>query len=151
MGPVAAAAARIAGCSGWYVWTIARPGRSPRPARPDRLDEKLVRPFRGSLVGEVQGDIRRDDADQSDGRDVEALGDEARPDEDVDPPVAEGVDDPLRGAAMLDDVAVEPADPKRRETVTDLAFDPFGAAAEIADPGRAAGGQRDASGVARPQ
>ena len=107
---------------------------------PDRLDEKLVRPFRGSFVGEVQGDIRRDDPDESDGRHVEALGDEARSDEDVDPPVAEGIDDPLRGAAMLDDVAVEAADPKRRETVTDLAFDAFGAAAEIPDPGRAARG-----------
>ncbi len=52
-------------------------------------------------------------------------------------PSRERVDDPLGGALALDDVAVEAADPERREAVADLALDPFGAAAEVADPRRA--------------
>jgi hypothetical protein len=48
----------MAGCSGWYVWMIARPGRSPRPARPTGLGEELVRPLGGALVRQVQRDIR---------------------------------------------------------------------------------------------
>ena len=87
------------------------PSRSvatPGPA--DRLDQELVRPLRGTLVGQVEGDVGRHDADQRDRRDVEALGHEARPDEDIETPGAEGIDHPLRRAAMLDDVAVEAAD-----------------------------------------
>ena len=61
---------------------VARPVAPPRPA--DRLGEELVRPLGGALVGEVEGDVRRDDADEGHRRDVEALRDEARPDEDVE-------------------------------------------------------------------
>ena len=67
-------------------------GLEDRPARPvaaagpaDRLDEQLVRPLRGALVGQVERDVRGHDADQRDRRDVETLGDEARADEDVEP------------------------------------------------------------------
>ena len=102
----------------------------------DRLDQQLVGPFRGALVGQVERDVRRDDADQRDRRDVEALGDEARPDEDVEPAVAEGVDDAFGRAAMLDDVAVQPPDAEPREGVADLALDAFRATAEVADAGR---------------
>ena len=82
---------------------------------------------------------RRDDADERHRRDVEALGDEARPDQDVEPAVGEGVDDPLGGAAALDDVAVEAPDAQPREPLADLALDAFRAAAEVADPRRGAG------------
>ena len=118
---------------------MARPGRSPRPARPIGLDEELVRPLGGALVGQVERDVGRDDPDERHRRDVEALGDEARPDEDVEPTVGEGVDDPLRRAPALDDVAVEAADAQAREAVADLALDALRAAAEVADPRRAAG------------
>ena len=127
----------------------AGPLAATRPA--DGLDEELVGPFGGALVGQVERDVGRHDADQRHRRDVEALGDEARPDEDVEPARREGVDDALGGAAMLDDVAIEPADAQARERVADLALDALRAAAEVADPRRAAAGQRDASGVARPQ
>ena len=115
----------------------ARPVAAPGPA--DGLDEQLVGPFGGPFVGQIERDIGRHDADQGHRRDVEALGDEARPDEDVETTVGEGVDDPFRGAAVLDDVAVEAADAQTREGVADLALDPFRAAAEVADPGRCAG------------
>ena len=61
----------------------ARPLAATGPA--DGLGEELVRPLGGALVGQVEGDVRRDDADERDVRDVEALRDEARPDEDVEP------------------------------------------------------------------
>ena len=59
-------------------------------------------------------------------------------DQDVGPPVGERVDDPLRRAAVLDDVAVEARHAQPGERLADLAFDAFGPAAEIADPRRAA-------------
>ena len=71
----------------------ARP--SPRPGPPDRLREELVRPLGGPLVGQVEGDVRRDDADQRHLGDVEALRDEARPDEHVEPARRERVEDAL--------------------------------------------------------
>ena len=49
------------------------------------------------------------------------------------------VDHPLGGAPPFDDVPVQPADPERREPVLHLALDPLRPAAEVPDPGRAAG------------
>ena len=106
---------------------------------PDRLDEQLVGPLGGAFVGQVQGDVGRHDADERHRRDVEALGHEARPDEHVEPAVGEGVDDALRRAPALDDVAVQPADAQPGEALADLALDAFRAAAEVADPRRGAG------------
>ena len=61
--------------------------RTSRPVAaaraPDRLGEQLPRPFRGALVGQVERDVRGDDADERDLGDVDALGDEAGADEDV--------------------------------------------------------------------
>ena len=62
-----------------------RPVAAARAA--DRLGEELVGPLRGPLVGQVERDVGRHDADERDARDVEALRDEARPDEDVEPAV----------------------------------------------------------------
>ena len=50
----------------------------------------------------------------------------------------ERVDDALRRPAPLDDVAVQPADPEVREPPPDLVLDALRAAAEVADPRRAA-------------
>ena len=70
------------------VGLVALDDRRPRPVAtpgpPDRLGQQLVGPLRGPLVGQVERDVRRDDADERDVRDVEALRDEARPDEHVD-------------------------------------------------------------------
>ena len=104
----------------------------PRPA--DRLDQQLVRALRGTLVRQVEGDVRGHDADERHGRDVQALGHEARPHQDVEAAVRERVDDALRGPAVLDDVAVEPADAEGRQRVADLSLEPLRAAAEVADP-----------------
>ena len=73
----------------------------------DRLGQQLVRPLGGALVGQVQRDVGRHDADQRDLRHVEALGDERRADEHVDLAGRERVDDARRLALALDDVAVQ--------------------------------------------
>jgi hypothetical protein len=129
---------------------MARPGRSPRPARPRSLGEELVCPLGRPLVGQVQRDVGGDDPDERHVRDVEALRHEAGAHEHVEGAAGEGVDDPLRGALPLDDVPVEAAD-RSAGTPPDLVLDPLRAAAEIADPRRPQFGQRVAIGVARPQ
>ena len=67
-----------------------------------------------------------------------------------DPARGEVVQDAVRGALALDDVAVQAADPQRREPLADLALHALRAAAQVADPrrraGRAAG--RDRPGAA---
>jgi hypothetical protein len=83
---------------------------------PDGLGQQLVGPLGGPLVGQVEGDVGRDDADQRDLGDVEALGHQARADQDVEPALGEGVEDPLDGALVLGDVAIQAADPQVRET-----------------------------------
>jgi len=118
-----------------------RPSRAlAPPGPPDRLDEQLVRAFGGALVGEVERDIGRDDPDQRHRRDVEALGHEARADQDVEPALGEGVDDALGRAAVLDDVAIEASDTVAREALTHLALDALRATAQIPDPWRSASG-----------
>ncbi len=118
----------------------------PSPGAADGLDQELVRPLRGALVGEVQRDIGRHDPDDGHARDIEALGDQARADEDVQPVVRERIDDAFRGALPFRDITVQPADAESREPVADLALHPFRATTEIADPrglaGRTAGRER---------
>ena len=111
----------------------ARPRSPPRPT--DRLTQELVGPLGAPLIGQVEGDVGRDDADQRHGRDVEALGHEAGADEHVQGAVGERVHDAVGSALALDDVAVEASDAQAREAVTDLALDALGAAAEVADAG----------------
>src|SRR4051812_10368993 len=112
----------------------------------DRLRHELVGPFRRPLVGQAQGDVGGDDPDERHARNVERLGDEARPDEHVEPPLGERIDDPLGPTSPRDDVAIEPTDPQHGISIADLTLDTLGAATEIADPrratGRAAGRER---------
>ena len=74
------------------VGLVALDDRPSRPVAaagpPDGLGQELVGPFGGPLVGQVQRDVGADDADEGDLRDVEALGDQAGADEDVEPSVA---------------------------------------------------------------
>ena len=115
-----------------------RPVAAPRP--PDRLGEQLVRPLRGPLVGQVERDVGRHDADERDLRDVEALGDEARPDEHVElgrPRTRRGRAPPRPRRSTMS--RSSRPDPQLREPLPDLALDALRAAAEVADPRRAAG------------
>ncbi len=84
---------------------IARPVAAAGPAH--GLGEELVRPLRGPLVGEVERDVGRHDAHERHLGDVEALGDEAGPDEDVEAARGERVEHAIRGALALDDVAIQ--------------------------------------------
>ena len=118
---------------------MARPGRLPAPGAPHRLGQQLVRPLGRPLVGQVEGDVGRDDADQRHLRDVEPLGHEARPDQHVQPAVREVVQDPVRRALPLDHVPVQAADAQAREPGAKLSLHPLGAAAQVPDPGRPAG------------
>src|SRR4029079_16872199 len=69
---------------------------------------------------------------------VEALRDEARPDEDVELARGERVEDPLRRAAPRGASAIETAGPQPGEAVPDLALDALRPAAEVLDPRRVA-------------
>ena len=123
------------------------------PARPaNRLRQELVRALGGALVGEVEGHIRGDDPDQRDRRNVEALGHEARPDEDIEAPLGHVVEDPGRGPSTFDDVTVEPGDADIPETRP--GFHAPVARSRPRDTGSGRNrrlGQRLARGVARPQ
>ena len=118
---------------------IARPGRSPRPARPTAW----TRSWYVRSAARSSGRFRAT-SDETTPTSVTAgmsrpLATRLVPTRTSSRAVGEGVDDPLRRAAVLDDVAVEAADPQAREALADLALDAFRAAAEVADPGRAAG------------
>ena len=102
---------------------IARPGRSPRPARADGLREQLVGPLGRALVGKVEGDVGGDDPDERDLRNVEPLGHQARADQHVQPAFGEGVEDALHRALVLGHVAVQAADAEVRENGPDLLLD----------------------------
>ena len=104
------------------------------PGPPHGLGEQLVGPLRGALVGEVERDVGGHDADERHLGHVEALGDEARADEHVQPAARERVEDPLRAAAPLGDVPVQPADAQPREPLPHLALDALRAPAEVPDP-----------------
>ncbi len=114
----------------------ARQGAAPGPAH--GLGQELVRPLRGALVGQVERDVGRHDADQRDLGHVEPLGDEAGPDEHVRPPGGERVEHPLRRALALGDVAVQPGHAQVGEAVAHLALDALRPAAEVPDPRRRA-------------
>ncbi len=105
----------------------------PPPRTPDGLDEQLVGALCGTLIGQVQGYVRRDDPDQRHRWDIEPLGHEARPDEDVEAAVREGIDHALRGAPMFDDIAIEAAHPQGRQGIPDLALKALRAATQVAD------------------
>ena len=113
-------------------------GQDAASGSTDRLDQELVRALRGPLVRQIERHIRRDDADQGHRRDVETLRNQARADEDVEAALGEGVHHPLRGATMLDDVAVQAPDPQPREGLADFALDALRAAAQVADARRSA-------------
>src|SRR5258706_7847955 len=124
---------RLVGLDDRPPWPLAATGA------PCGLGKQLVRPLRGSLVRQVERNVRRDDADEGDVRDVDPLGDQARSDQDVEAALGKGVDDALGGTAMLDDIAIESTDPQRREPLTNLALDALRATAQVANPRRAAG------------
>ncbi len=124
-----------------------RPAWALAAARaPDGLAEQLIRPFRGALIGEIQGHVGRDDAHERDRGHVEALGHEAGPDEHVRLAGRERVEDAFRRSPSFRHVPVQPCDAQVGMGRAHLAFHPLRAAAEIADPrgaaGRAAGGER---------
>ncbi len=70
------------------------PPAQQAPARPPgHLGQQLERALAGAEVGQVEGGVGRDDADDGHQRQVEPLGDHLRADEDVGQPAAEKVED----------------------------------------------------------
>ena len=124
------------------------PRRSPRPARPTAWASSWYVRSEARSSGRLSATSAETTPTSVDLGDVEALGHEAGPDEDVGPARGEVVQDPVGGALALDHVAVEAAHPEVREPRPDLALDPLRAAAEVPDPGRAA---RRAAGRDRPR
>ena len=115
------------------------PGPFAATGTTDGLAEQLPGALRGALIGQVERDVRGDDADERHLRHVEPLGDEARADEDVAAALREVVDDAGRRALALDDVTVEARDAQLREADAQLLLDALGAATEVADARRPAG------------
>ena len=107
---------------------------------PDGLGQQLIRPLRGSLVGEVESHVGRHHTHQRDFGDVEAFGHQTRADQNVEAAFGEGVEDPLDGALVFRHVAVQPADPKVWEDGLDLLLHSLGPTAQISDARRAADG-----------
>ena len=103
--------ARGHGLDGGVVGLVGLHDGAPRPisspGAPDRLGQQLPGALGGTLVGQVEGDVGRDDAHQRDLGDVEALGHEAGAHEHVGGAGGEVVDDPCRGSLALHDIAVE--------------------------------------------
>ncbi len=114
----------------------ARPIAAARP--PDGLAQELVRPFGRPFVGQVERDIGRHDADERDGRHVEALGDETRADQDVRLARRERVQHARGRSPSFRHVPVQPRDPQGWVARADLALHPFRATAEVPDPWRTA-------------
>ena len=110
----------------------------PSPGSTGDLRQQLEGPLARPVVGQVEGDVGRDDRRERDRWQVEALRGELGPDEHVDAAVAEVVVDRLEAAAGGERVGVEPRDLQCREAGSQLGLDALRAGAEVPDPGAAA-------------
>ena len=79
-----------------------------------RLDHERIGFLRRPVVGEVERQVGIDDPHDGDGLEVETLGDELGPDQDVRPPLGEGLEDLQVGVGSPRGVTVEPEDTRRR-------------------------------------
>ena len=118
---------------------IASPGRSPRPARPTAWARSWYVRSAARSSGRFRATSGGHDADERHGRDVEALRDEARPDEDVEAR-RRRTRRSTRSAAPRRSTTSRSSRPTRsagnRRRTSSL--DALRAAAEVADPRRAA-------------
>ena len=117
-----------------------RSGRSPDPAasrdRPDRSPGRAAgtcaRP-RARRAGSARRRRRRRPTSVTDGM-SRPFATRLVPTRTSSATVREGIDDALRGAAVLDDVAIQATHAERRESLADLALHALRATPQVADP-----------------
>ena len=117
------------------------------PARPaGGLGDQRKRVLCRTVVREVEGQVGVHDPYHAHGLEIEALGDQLRPDQDVRPPLGERLEDLQVGVRAPGRVAVQPEHAGRRPQLLDHPLQPLRAEPERADLPRAAvragGGQR---------
>ena len=104
------------------------------------LGDELAGPLRGAEVGQVQRRVGVDHAHEHHVREVEPLRDHLRAHEDVDLPVAKGIERPLVAAAGPHGVGVHPRHGRVGERGPHLLFQPLRAGAGVDEAGRVAVG-----------
>ena len=112
----------------------------PAAAASCHLRDELTGSLRGAKVGEVQGRVGVDHADEHHGRKVEPLRDHLRADQDVDLAIAERIEGSLVAAPLPHRVGVHAGDRRLGERAADLLLEPLGAGAGMDEPRRAAVG-----------
>jgi hypothetical protein len=115
--------------------------RATAAAAPDLRDE-LAGPLGGTEVGEVQAGVGVHDAHEHHRREVESLGDHLRADEDVDLPVAEGVERAFVAAPRPHRVGVHAGHAGAWKGGPDLILEPLRAGAPRHEVRGRAGGTR---------
>ena len=106
---------------------IASPGRSPRPARPATCVSSWKRPLAGAEIREAEPDVGGDHADQRHLREIVALRDHLRADQDVDLAAGDLLENLDETALSPHRVAIDARDAGRRKQLPDLGFDALGA------------------------
>ena len=97
------------------------------------LHHELKRPLVRAEVRQAERRVRVDDADDRHVREVQALGDHLRAEEDVDLSFAEGRQDALVPAALPHGVGVHPPEADLRELFQDFLFDALRSHAPVID------------------
>ena len=119
------------------------PSRGIAPAASSgHLREDLEGPLGGPEIGDVEGGVGGDDADQRNPGEVVPFGDHLRSDEDVDPPPLETPENSRQLPAAGRRVAVHPGDPRLGEELLRLLLDPFRSRAVAPDAAPPAGGTK---------
>ena len=103
---------------------LPRPVAAPGAARD--LRQELEGTLRGAEVRQGQPDVGGDHAHEGHVREVMALGDHLRPDEDVDVAAGEAVEEGRGGAAAADRVTIETRDRHARVALDHLLLDALG-------------------------
>lgn len=105
------------------------PGPIAAPSAARHLRKNLKRALRGAEVGQIQGKIRLQHADQRDGGEVMAFGDHLRANQDVDVAPPHVAQHPRAHAHGVCRVAIESGEAGIGKMFGDRAFDLFGAGA----------------------
>ena len=118
------------------------------PAAAGELRDELERPLLGAEVGEREPGVGIDDRREVDAREVVALRDHLRPDQDGPLGPAEALERLPHGARPGGRVGVEPDALELRHVPLELLLEPLGARADVGELDRAAAGQASGTGLA---
>ena len=100
----------------------ARVGSVGAPGASSHLRQQLESALGCAEIGQVEADVRGDDTDQLDAREVMPLGDHLRADHDVDFFVLEGAQHAFGMSAPASHIAIESHRTRARKEVSNLFF-----------------------------